>query len=901
MSGIIDNDPGDSIGKVVLKNGSTMIFRPITREDTSGWLDFYQRLSADQECARLQTMPANIQGEDALRCCSIDYVNQYALVAEVREEGLKRIVGIGRFTRLPDPRTAEIFLNVLTPFQGNGIGDKMIEWLAAAALKQGIDFFETRVPAENTILLSIFQSYGFHMQQVLEGNVYRITFPLTNTPQVIEKKLERSSQATLKSLEYILKPRSVAVIGASNRLGAVGHLILQSLLMNGFKGSLYPINANYESVMSIKAYPSILNAPGDIDLAVIATPQSQILNIVDECGRKKVKGIIIVADGFREKDENGAILEREMVDIAFGYGMRIIGPNCNGVINTDPDINLNATFTMIHPAPGNISFVSQSGALGLGILQYAISLNIGFANFVSVGNRADIASTDLMQYWEKDPNTKVILLYLESFDNPEIFSKVSRRVSIQKPILAIKGGSTPEGSRATRSHTGAMATPSIISDALLQEAGIVAVNSISDLFDSAILLANQPVPRGRNTVIVSAGGGPGILTADACIRNGLKLPEISAETRAKIKAASTRDINIHNPVDLTAGVSAADFEAVLKILAEDPNYDSIITICIPPAGLEVSDVEEAVGKASEIIRTNHKPLLACFVGMKQSKGKIAYASFIPYYLFPEEAALALSNAVKYSELKTRPIGTIPQFKDIEKEKAHQLINRILTGSSERPLWISNQDLNELFKYYGIEFAETRVADTPEKAVLEAENIGFPVVIKLNSATITHKTDVGGVVLDVRTTQQVKDAFSQIKNSLAKIGRQNEMQGVTIQRQINDGVEVIAGASEDILLGHVIMFGMGGILAELMKDTALRLSPLTDLKAKDLINSVKISRILNGYRGMPRYDIQSVEELLMRISALVTDIPQISEIDLNPVKVQVEGQGYQVIDARILVK
>jgi acetate---CoA ligase (ADP-forming) len=901
MSGIIDTDLGDFNGKVVLKNGSTMIFRPITKEDTFAWLDFYHSLSADQECARLQRIPVNIQGEDALRCCSIDYVNQYALVAEVREEGRKRIVGIGRFTRLPDPRTAEIFLNVLTPFQGNGIADKLIEWLVAAALKQGIDLFETRVAAENTVLLSIFQSYGFHMQQVLENNLYHITFPLTTTPQIIDKKLERSSQATLRSLEYILRPRSVSVIGASNRPGAVGGLILKSLLMNGFKGLLYPINSNYQNVLSIQAYPSILNVPGEVDLAVIATPRNQILSLVDECGRKKVKGIIVVADGFREKDEEGALLEREMVDIAFGYGMRIIGPNCNGVINTDPEIKLNATFTLINPEPGNISFVSQSGALGLGILQYAINLNIGFANFVSVGNRVDIAPTDLMQYWEKDPRTKVILLYLESFDNPEIFSKVSRRVSIQKPILAIKGGSTPEGSRATRSHTGAMATPSIISDALLQEAGIVAVNSISELFDSAILLANQPVPRSRNTVIVSAGGGPGILTADACIRNGLKLPEISAETRAKIKSVSKRDININNPVDLTAGVSAGDFEAVLEILAEDTAYDSIITICIPPAGLEVSDVEEALGKASGIIRKNNKPLLACFVGMKQSKGKMFENNFIPYYLFPEEAVLALSNAVKYNELKNQRIGIIPEFRDIEKGKAQQLINRILTGSRERPLWISYPDVNELLKCYGIRFVETRVADTLDKAAIAAEKIGFPVVIKLNSPSITHKTDVGGVVLDVTTTQQVKDAFSQIENNLVKIGRQNEMQGVIIQHQIKDGVEIIAGSSEDILLGHVVMFGMGGIQAELMKDTALRLSPLTDLKAKDLINSVKITKILNGYRGMPRFDTQSIEELLLRISALVSDIPQISEIDLNPVKVQIEGHGYQVIDGRILVR
>jgi acetyltransferase len=587
--------------------------------------------------------------------------------------------------------------------------------------------------------------------------------------------------------------------------------------------------------------------------------------------------------------------------MAFGYGMRIVGPNCMGLINTDPHVKLNATFALTNPAHGNISFISQSGALGLGILEYAKSMNIGFSSFVSVGNRSDIASTDMLQYWEQDPATRVILLYLESFDNTEIFSRVSRRISTKKPILAIKGGSTPEGSKASRSHTGAMATSDVVSDALFREAGIVMVDSIGELFDSAILLANQPVPKGKRVAILTNGGGPGILAADACAHNGLTVPELSAATLDKIKSAITRDIHISNPIDLTAGISPDEFEAVLKILAADPGNDAILTIYVPPAGLDISALENAISKASPLVRENGKPLLSCFLGMSGKKGKTMEGHFVPYYLFPEDATAALTNAVKYQELKVKETGSVPEFKDIDRGRGRQIINEVLMSSPQRPIWIDNDRVNELFKCYGINYAETVAAATPEEAAATAAKTGFPVVIKLNSATITHKTDVGGVVLNVKSQEEVKAAFNQIKSNLAKIGREKEMQGVTVQRQVMEGAEVIIGVSTDRMLGHVMMFGLGGIYAELIKDTAIRLHPLTDIKAAELINSVKMAQLLKGFRGMKPYDVKSLEDLLLRISALVEDNPQITEMDLNPVKVQTEGKGYWVVDARIMVQ
>jgi acetyltransferase len=507
----------------------------------------------------------------------------------------------------------------------------------------------------------------------------------------------------------------------------------------------------------------------------------------------------------------------------------------------------------------------------------------------------------MLQYWEQDPATRVILLYLESFDNTEIFSRVSRRISTKKPILAIKGGSTPEGSKASRSHTGAMATSDVVSDALFREAGIVMVDSIGELFDSAILLANQPVPKGKRVAILTNGGGPGILAADACAHNGLTVPELSAATLDKIKSAITRDIHISNPIDLTAGISPDEFEAVLKILAADPGNDAILTIYVPPAGLDISALENAISKASPLVRENGKPLLSCFLGMSGKKGKTMEGHFVPYYLFPEDATAALTNAVKYQELKVKETGSVPEFKDIDRGRGRQIINEVLMSSPQRPIWIDNNRVNELFKCYGINYAETVAAATPEEAAATAAKTGFPVVVKLNSATITHKTDVGGVVLNVKSQEEVKAAFDQIKSSLAKLGREKEMQGVTVQRQVMEGAEVIIGVSTDRMLGHVMMFGLGGIYAELIKDTAIRLHPLTDIKAAELINSVKMAQLLKGFRGMKPYDVKSLEDLLLRISALVEDNPQITEMDLNPVKVQTEGKGYWVVDARIMVQ
>ncbi len=718
----------------------------------------------------------------------------------------------------------------------------------------------------------------------------------------MKREGERERLATIASLRPLLSPASVAVIGASRYRGTIGQLLLQCILQNGFTGTVYPVNPNAESVMSVKAYPSILDVPGHVDLSIIAVPAPIVTKVADECGRKGVRALIVVSDGFKERGPEGAAREKELRDIALSYGMRLVGPNCMGVINTNPEVSLNATFSTVYPPQGNVAFLSQSGAIGLTILEHANNLNMGISTFVSVGNRADVSSNDLLQYWEQDPETKVILLYLESFGNPRKFSRIARRVSVRKPIMAVKSGSTPAGSRAALSHTGALASSDVASDVLFRHAGIIRVNSMEELFDVAALLSTQPLPRGRRLVIVTNGGGPGIMAADAAARNGLLLPELSPEVVNLLKPILKRDIRLSNPIDTTAGATAEEFQGILKVLASDRGNDAVLAIFAPPIVTGIEAMEEAIRRVAPAFWRQGKPLLACFLGHRGFRARLgAGGRFVPCYPFPEEAASALAKAAEYAELRRKPRGKVPSIRGIKRGKARRIIEAAITRSVERPLWLPPEKTAELLDCYGIRFVETLMARTESEAVALALKLGFPVAVKLASSTIVHKTEVGGVILDVNSEGEVKQAFQHIRSRLASLGRQREMEGVTLQRMIKGGIETIVGLTQDPTFGPLIMFGSGGIYAELIKDIAIRLHPLTDLDARELVSSIKLAKLFEGYRGSPPSDTKALEDLLLRVSALVEDLPEIAELDLNPVKVMPQGEGYWVVDARILVQ
>jgi acetyl coenzyme A synthetase (ADP forming)-like protein len=888
--------------EVLLKDGSSILLRPISVDDAKSWVEFVGRLSTRTKYLRFHHVPGDMGLEDAVRFCTVDYHNTFAFVAEVLRETKRDIVAIGRYYRLPDHHSAEAALTIEDSYQGRGLGTSILEQLANVARENGIDTFKTDILAENEQMMKVLKDYGVQFSSELRGGVYHVTFPIAQTTAAEEKQLERERTSTLASLRWLLKPRSIALIGASRHPGTIGYILLQCLTQSGFTGKVYPVNPSTDSLMSLKTYATVLDIPGDIDMAVIAVPAKIVAKVADECGRKGVHTLIVISDGFREVGPEGASREKELRDIALGHGMRIIGPNCMGVINTDPSIKLNATFSPVYPPAGNVAFLSQSGAMGLVVLEYASNIDIGISAFVSVGNRADISSNDLLEYWEQDPSTDVILLYLESFGNPRKFSRIARRVTRKKPVVAVKGGSTQAGSRAAASHTGAMATSDVVSDVLFQHAGIMKVNLMEEMFDVAALLSNQPLPRGRRLVIVTNGGGPGIIAADSAARNGLILPQLSEEMIVKLKSVVKRDISFHNPLDTTAGADAEEFRAILRLLAEDKDSDAVLSIFIPPVIANMEDFEAAIGDVAQCFWNEGKPLLACFLGQRGFKAKLGSSGgFVPSYPFPEEAISALSKAVEYAEMRQKPIGKIPEFSGVKKSEARNIIGKAVTRSMQRPLWMQPREISSLLACYGMHFVDTLMAGTPTEAAAAAVKIGFPVAVKLDSSTVTHKSDVGGVVLSLNSGDEVKQAFNDIRARLEKEGRQNEMQGVVVQKMVNGGVEAIVGVTQDPSFGPLIMFGSGGVYAELMNDVVLRLHPISDLDAKEMIDSIKMSKLFKGFRGSPPADIEAVQDLLLRLSAMVEDIPHVAELDFNPVKVMPQGKGYYIVDARIVLK
>jgi acetate---CoA ligase (ADP-forming) len=886
----------------ILRDGYRVLLRPIEKSDVSLWLAFISRLSEHTLYFRFHNVPREMTEKDALYYCTVDYKDSFAYVAEIGKGDDRKIIAITRYYRLPNKHSAEVAFAIEDAYQNIGLGTRLIQALADIARENDISVFEADVLSDNKQMMIAFKDYGFHISSDLQGGVYHVTFPIKQTRTVGRKEAFRDRTAIVASLQPLVNPKSVAIIGAARNVGTIGNLLMRCILQSGYTGIVYPVNPNTEAVLSVKSYPSVMDIPGKVDMAIIAVPAAVVNKVADQCGQKGVRALIVISDGFRERNAEGAIREDELRNITLSYGMRLVGPNCMGIINTDPKMNLNATFSQVYPSIGNIAFLSQSGAMGLTILEHVKTLNMGLSSFVSVGNRADVSYHDFLQYWEQDPATKVILLYLESFGDPDKFARIARRVSMKKPIVAVKSGTTAAGARAASSHTGALASSDVASSILFKNAGIIRVNTVEELFNMAAMLSTQPLPKGRRLVIVTNGGGPGIIAADAAASNGLLVEELSEATRAKIRPMMKRDINIGNPIDTTAGATAEEYEGILRILAEDENVDSVLAIFAPPIVIETGEMEKALGRVAPLFWRYKKPILGCFIGQKGLSSQLGtQGHYIPLFTFPEEAMVSLRRATEYDELRRKPQGKIPVFKDIQKVKARELIDTVILNSKEKIQWLSPTDISDLLEYYGIHCAKVAVAGTADEAQTVAARLGFPVAVKLESPTITHKTDVGGVILNVTSKDEVEKAFNTIKKNLEKIGREKEMTGVTIQQMLTGGIETIVGVTQDPSFGPLMMFGSGGIYAELIKDVTLKIHPITDLDADEMIGSLKMTKLLEGYRGSPPMDVKAVQDLLLRVSAMVEDIPEIAELDLNPVTVMTKGKGYRVIDARIMLK
>jgi acyl-CoA synthetase (NDP forming) len=643
--------------------------------------------------------------------------------------------------------------------------------------------------------------------------------------------------------------------------------------------------------------------PQRVDLAIVAVPPGIVLDVVDDCAAQGVRALIVVSAGFAEAGPQGAQLQDRLVARVRKHGMRLIGPNCLGVVSTDPDVRLNATFVPYFPPPGGVAMSSDSGALGLAALAVAGRLGLGISSCVSVGNRADVSSNDLLEFWEEDPATRLILLYLESFGNPRRFARIARRVSRRKPIIAVKAGRTRAGRRAAGSHTAALAAADVAVDALFHQTGVLRAETLQDLFDLAAALGSQPLPPGRRVAIISNAGGPAILCADACEAAGLSVPEFSEKTRARLAAFLPRTAGLGNPVDMIASATPADFARAIPTVLGSGEVDALIAIGVSTGTCEAGAAARAIAQSAETAHQSGaacKPVLACLMP-EQAGSSLAGArnEKVPCYAFPEAAARVLGKAAAYAEWRAQPLGRVPDFADMHLACARTLCRDTLARRGSG--WLSTEETRLVLEAARLPVAPGGVARTAEAAAALARKLGFPVAVKLASHQLTHKTEIGGVRLDLRDETAVRRAFEQIEHRLTVDRALHAMDGVLVQPMVAGGTEVMVGMTHDALFGPLMAFGLGGIHVEILGDVCFRVTPLTDRDAFEMVSGIRGSRLFTGYRGHPSADVAALEDLLLRVSRLVEEVPEIDELDLNPVFALPPGQGCRIVDARIGLK
>jgi acetyl coenzyme A synthetase (ADP forming)-like protein len=697
------------------------------------------------------------------------------------------------------------------------------------------------------------------------------------------------------TLDPILKPTSVAVIGASRRPDTIGHEILANIVKYGFTGAVYPVNPNAPSIHSIKAYPSVAEIPDPVDLAVIVVPKEHVLAVAESCGKKGVRGLVVISAGFKEVGEVGAAAERRLVEIVRRYGMRMVGPNCMGVLNGAAGVSLNATFAPSMPPFGHAAFVSQSGALGLSVLDYATEYGIGISQFVSVGNKPDVSGNDLLLQWEHDDTVGVILMYVENFGNPRRFLEIASRIAKQKPIIAMKSGRSRVGARAAASHTGSLAASDAAVDALLTQAGVLRAVSMEELFDMAMAFTGPPLPRSRRTAVLTNSGGPGILVADALEPQGMELVDLSPETIARLRPLFPEEASLRNPVDMIASATAANYRAALDALLADANVDSAVAIFVPPLGIHAGDVAESIAAAAG--KHPGKPVLAVLMGregLPEGRAELHRAG-IPAYIFPESAARALGALRRVREWRARP--EVPDRPlTVDRDRAAQLLGQARSAGRTK---LTELEVLGVLSAYGIAAAPARLAHDAEDAARAAAEIGYPVAVKIVSQQIIHKTEVGGVRTGIGTTVELKEACVEMLDSVSHHAPSATIDGLLVQRMISGGRETIVGVSRDAVFGPLVMFGLGGIYVEALGDVVFRIAPLGPLDVHDMLKGIRGAAILQGVRGAPPVDFAALGEVVQRVAQLAIDHEEIAELDINPLLAL--PQGVQAVDARILLE
>ncbi len=694
-------------------------------------------------------------------------------------------------------------------------------------------------------------------------------------------------------LDVIFSPKSIAVVGASRHPGKIGYELVHNIIINEYKGRVYPVNPKAEAIHGLPCYPTVDALPEAVDLAIITVPAASALEAVDACGKKGIKGLIVITAGFREIGAAGADRERDLIALVQKYGMTMIGPNCMGIINSHPDVQLDATFAPTPPMRGHVSLITQSGALGVAILEHARSLGLGFAKFCSLGNKAQVSLNDLLNAWKDDPSTKIVTAYIENFGNPKNFVRIAREVTKRKPVIAVKAGRSEAGGRATASHTGSLGGSDLAAEAVFNQTGVLRANSIEELFDYTMAFSLQPLPQGNRVAVISDAGGPAIMAVDELSAQGLKLAEFTEATEGAMKTWAPPDASIANPIDLTPEGSLEDYGRALEACLADANVDAAIAIYVPPVRTDEAEWAKVVWTAAQKF---HKPVLCNFLGRTtESPGFMELVNHsVPSYLYPENAARALAAMYRYAQYLKRDEGKVRTF-DVSRARAGTILDNALGEGRTR---LTEIEAVEFLEAYGLRTARARLCRTIDDTAHAARELGYPVVLKAVGKQLLHKTELRAVVLDIRDERALRLEGMRLLHRMETQGIVPD--GILVQEYISHGKEVILGMTRDKVYGPFLVFGLGGVYVEYMRDVSFGLPPLTDQDAYRMIRAIRTYPLLAGVRGEAPRDIDALAEAILRFAQLVLDFDQIEEIDLNPIESLDAGKGYRAVDARVIL-
>ena len=864
----------------LLADGATIEIRAATAADFVAVRQMYRSMSPDNIYLRFFSMSTAAADDQAQRACREPAADHDTRLAWLDGE----LVGVASYECCEPPTIAEIAVAVADHAHHRGVGTLLIEHLVAAGRNQGVRTFTAEVLTENSAMLKVFANAGLQARRNWANGLAELAFDLPDSAadagweSYLDAMASREEHADVASLRHLFAAGSVAVIGASRNPQGVGRAILHNIATGGYTGRIYPVNPLAQELEGIPCLPSAAALPPAVDLAVVAVRPEAVLKVAEECGQRGVKSLVVITAGL------DAPAKADLLACCRRHGMRLIGPNCFGI--AVPGLGLDATFGASHPVPGQAGLAVQSGGVGIALGRQLSRLGIGVSSFASLGDKCDVSGNDLLMWWAEDPATTLAVLYLESFGNPRKFSRTARHVGATMPVLTVHAGRSAAGQRAAASHTAAAATPLVTREALFEQAGIIATQDVGELLETAALLASQPVPTGGRVAIVSNAGGAGVLAADACTDAGLHVAQLAPQVQQEIRRWLPAGAEVTGPVDTTATVTPDNFRRCLELIAADDGVDAILALAVPTA---VADLTPAVCSA-DLAKPAALVLLDQADAVRLLPSQVEGRRPVPAYVSPTGAARALGHAARYGTWRAQPPGRVPGFADLRPDDARALIHRFLEHSPAGG-WLPPAQVSTLLECYGIHQVPTYLVTTEQGAVKAASQQGGPVVLKADVPGLVHKTDAGAVQLDLHSENEVRAGYRALA---ARFG--DRMSAALVQPMITSGTEVIIGVVHEPVFGPLVVFGLGGVATDVLADRTARLTPLTETDSAAMIRSIHAAPLLLGHRGAPPADIAALQELLQRVARLADDLPEVAELDLNPVIARPDGS--HVVDARI---